>query len=157
MDSRVRRPRLLAVLRALLYLSATFAAVVLLSVALSFLGLLTLLGLVSLLLVGGVSELVVLAVSGLGLVAFGSVGLLLVTVTRRIDRYLVRTARVPSPLERVTASYLAGDIDERELERGIERALLAERGRHRPPSPASDVDPVRSSRPVEVELERGRL
>lgn len=126
MEPRVRYPRALAVLRTLVYLFATAGGVLLLGVTVSFLGLVGLLGLASLLLVGDASELVLLLVGGLGLVAFGSVGLLLASVTRRVDRFLLRAARIPSPLERVTAKYVRGDIDETELERGIERALVAD-------------------------------
>lgn len=126
MEPRVRYPRALAVLRTLVYLGATVGGVLLLAAAVSFLGLIALLGLAALLLVGDASELVLLLVGGLGLVAFGSVGFLLVSVTRRVDRFLLHAARIPSPLERVTESYVRGDIDETELERGIERALVAD-------------------------------
>lgn len=126
MHSRVRYPRVLAVLRTLVYLGATLGGVLLLSVAVSFLGVVALLSLASFLLIGDVSELVLLLVGGLGLVTFGSVGLLLVSAAGRIDRFLLRTARVPSPLERVTARYVRGDIEEIDLERDIEKALAAE-------------------------------
>lgn len=143
MEARVRHPRLLAALRTLLYLAAVVTAVALVGVAVSFLGFVALLSVVSLALVGDVSELVVLLVTGLGLVTLGSVGALLVAAVRRIDRFVVRTARVPSPVERVTTSYVCGEIDEDELERRLEGALSADdevddtapRGRRERPSP----------------------
>jgi hypothetical protein len=161
MDSRVRYPRILAVLRTLVYLGATLGGVLLLVIAVSFLGLVTLLGLASLLLVGDVSELILLLVGGLGLVAFGSVGLLLVSLTRQVDRFLLRAARIPSPLEQVTARYVRGDIEEIELERGIERALItdAEVGgtTSRPDSPAlrSLSEPAFRGYSLDIGEERG--
>ena len=87
------------------------------------LGFVAVVSVLSLALVGDVSGMAVVLVGGAGLVALGTVGFLLVRVTGRVDRFLVRAARVPSPLERVTASYVRGEMDEAELERRLERVL----------------------------------
>lgn len=124
MDSRTRHPRLLAVLRTILYLSAAVATTILLGITFSFLALIVVFSTAMLLLVGESSVIVV--AGGLGLLASGLVAYTLVGTTRRVDRYLMRIAQAPSPLEQVKRQYVEGRIDEGGLERGLERILTAE-------------------------------
>ena len=94
-------------------------------ITLSFLGFVAVLGTVSILLVGDGATFFVVA-SAVGLVASGIVAFVLLGTARRVDRYLVRVASVPTPLERIKAQYVDGRIDERGLERGLERILAME-------------------------------
>lgn len=125
MDQQVRHPRLLALCRATVSLCATVALLVLLSITLSFLGFVAVLGTMLVLFVGDGGAFVV-ATSGAGLVVSGLAAFVLFGAARKLDRYLVRVASVPSPLERVKAQYVDGRIDERGLERGLEQVLATE-------------------------------
>jgi hypothetical protein len=97
----------------------------LLGITLSFLGVVAVLGTVLVLLAGDGGAFVV-ATSGAGLVVSGLAAFVLFGAARKLDRYLVRVASVPSPLERVKAQYVDGRIDERGLERGLEQVLATE-------------------------------
>lgn len=123
MVREIQRPRTLAVARAVTYVAAGVATLVLVGLTFGFLVLLTLVGVLSVAVFDGANGLgvVVLGVSGLlvsGLVAFA-----LVTATRRVDHWLVETARGPDPLDTVTERYLNDELDEAGLERDIERVL----------------------------------
>jgi hypothetical protein len=120
----VRYPRLWAAVRAALYLAGGVATMALLGLTVSFLGLVTVLGTLSLLVTGNANAILVAAVVGIGLVIAGLVTTLLLKSVRRADRFLLQVARGPDPLEAVAAKYVADDIDEVELERRVERLLL---------------------------------
>lgn len=145
MVDRVRHPRLLSAFRVALYLCGGFAAALLaFTGVLALLTLLVLAGVgvlttgdVNLLAVGGLAGLVVLLVVG-GLAA------LRLTV-RHVERRVRRADRLPDPLDELTGQYVAGTIDERELEHRLDGLLDANERRRTPPSPAretgSDGDP----------------
>lgn len=130
MESRTRHPRLVAVARGVVYLLGGVGVVALAGFALSFLVLVGILGVVVLLLVGEGGASAVAALGGFGLVTVGLLACVWMAVTRRVDRYLVRASRLPSPLEQVTQQYVDGHIDEWDLERGLERALTTESDDH---------------------------
>ncbi|SDN11016.1 hypothetical protein SAMN04487949_3402 [Halogranum gelatinilyticum] len=142
MESRTRYPQLVAVARAVLYLLGAVGVVALAGFALSFLVLVGVLATATLLLVGEGSASTIAAVGGLGLVSAGLLACVWLAVTRRVDRYLVRASRIPSPLEQVTRQYVDGHIDEWGLERGLERALAAESSDPEATVPATTVSPA---------------
>lgn len=123
MDSRVRHPRVLIVARIVLYVSVAIAIAALLGVAVSFLGFLTVLGTLSALAFGDGPALAVVALGGIGSLLIGGVGFVVVTGARRLDRFLLRTAHIPDPLEALTTRYVDGEFDEDEFERRVERVL----------------------------------
>lgn len=126
MNQHVRFPRFVGFIRVMVYSAALLATVMLIGLSLSLLGFMTVFGAASLLLFGEASASILLAVVVLGLLSFLSVELVLVTAARRFDQFVLQTARIPTPIEKITAKYVAGDIDERELERQLERVLIHE-------------------------------
>lgn len=110
--------------RIALYAVAAGATVALLGVTLSFLGFVALSGMLSLLIAGNVGAVVPLAIGGVGLLILGSVGAFFATTVRRIDRFVQQAAQLPDPLDEARSKYVAGDIDETELERQLERVLV---------------------------------
>lgn len=119
----VRYPRAVTALRAVVYLfGASVAAVVLGSTA-AFLAAAVVVGVLTALVAGSGTAALVVGTVGL-LVAALSLALV-VLGTRRADRWLVRTARAPDPLERAADRYVAGEVDEAGLERELERVLDA--------------------------------
>jgi uncharacterized membrane protein len=151
MVEMVRYPRAVAAGRAAIYLFGVLVGTLLLAGTVSFLGIVVLVGVVSLLVTG--SGTAALAAGAVGLIVAGAMLAAVGLGTRRADRWLVDSARVPDPLDVVAERYAAGDIDEATLEREIER-LLAD--------PAANDREVRSvrghtaDRPIEP-LERALL
>jgi hypothetical protein len=112
-----------AVVRTALYLAATVALAGLLVLAGSFLVAVALLGAAIVLVPGDAAGLSVLALGVAGVLGVAGAAALLVTATRRLDRALLRASRRPDPIEAAIDRYVAGGIDERELEARVERAL----------------------------------
>lgn len=126
-DTEVRRPRALAVARAVAYVAAAIAMLVLFVLTLLFLAFLGALGVLSAVVFDATNGLVVTAFGAFGLLVCGVVAYSIVWATRRADEWLVETARGPDPLDEITARYVDGEIDEVGLERDIER-VVAEGG-----------------------------
>lgn len=127
MPRRASHARALAVARIALHLIAAVAAVALFGVTVSFLGFVALVGTVSTLLVGYANPLVPFAVGGTGLLIIGTAAAALAVATRRADRWLVRVARAPDPIDVAKEQYVAGEVDEDGLDERVERALASER------------------------------
>lgn len=130
MHERVAYPRTLAVVRVVLYLFAAVVAVGISGVAVSFLGIVLGVSVLTLLLNGDVS---VLAMAGLFGFVLLTVGFLLgglVTGVRRADRSIRSALSSPTPLEQTKQQYVDAEFDESELERRLDTLL--------DPSPASD-------------------
>lgn len=125
MADEFRRPRTLAVARAVVYLTAAVAWLALFALTLGFLAAMGLLGILSVALFDTANTLVVFAFGVFGLLVSGVVAFALLEAVRRADRWLVETARQPDPVEEVTASYVSGHVDEAALEREIERVLAS--------------------------------
>lgn len=158
MVDRVRYPRAVTAGRAAIYLVGAVLAALLLAGTVGFLGVVVLIGVVSLLVAG--SGTAALAAGAVGLVVAGT-GLAAVGLgTRRADRWLVRTARGPDPLEVAAERYVAGDIDEPGLEREIERVLTDRAGGRETPGPVvirtatRPVEPAEPARSAERALLR---
>ncbi len=110
-----------------MYVAAAVACVVLFGLTLAFLAVMGALGVLSVLAFGDANTLVVTAFGAFGLLVSGAIGFVVVEGARRADRWLVEAARRPEPFEDVTTRYVAGDIDERGLERGLERVFAGSR------------------------------
>lgn len=123
MVTEIRRPRTLAVARVVAAAAAAVAMLVLSALTLVFLAVLGLFGLISVTMFGDANALVVTVLGLFGLLVSGVALYAILWVTRRVDRWLVETARRPDPLEVVTTRYLDGETDEAGLERDIERVI----------------------------------
>lgn len=122
MTQRVRYPRAVTALRAGVYLFGAAVAAMLFGATAAFLAATVVVGVLTALIAGSGTPVLVVGTAGL-LVATLSLSLVALG-TRRADRWLLRAARAPDPLERAADSYVAGDIDEAGLERELERVLV---------------------------------
>jgi hypothetical protein len=109
--------------RAVLYLVAATLAVGLVGVGVSILGASVVVAGVSLLLTGEANAVGFALLAGLGVLTTGGLAAGVVVAARRLDRRLTDADRRPDPLATVQARYVAGEIDERTLERRVERLL----------------------------------
>jgi hypothetical protein len=151
MDSAVRHPRTLAVIRAVLYLLAAAVAVGLLLVGLSVLGASVVVAGLSLLLTGDANAVGLAALAVVGVLTTGGLAVGVGVAARRLDRRVTASDRRPDPLDELAAAYVAGEIDERTLERRVERVLVGG-------STDDDRPTGRFARPRRaVGLVRGRL
>lgn len=150
MAGEFQRPRTLAVTRAVVYLATAVACLVLFVLTIVFLATMGILGLLSVALFDDANTLVVVAFGGFGLLVSGVVAFTLLEGVRRVDRWLVETARRPDPVEEVTASYVAGDVDEAALERRLERVLGGAS-----PDDTDPVAPVAEELPLRVRVDEG--
>ncbi|WP_318567615.1 hypothetical protein [Salinigranum marinum] len=124
MDSAVRHPRTLAVIRAVLYLLATAVAVGLLLLGLSVLGASVVVAGLALLLTGDAPAVGLAVFAVVGVLTTGGLAVGVGVVARRLDRRVTASDRRPDPLDELAAAYVAGEIDERTLERRVERVLV---------------------------------
>lgn len=147
-DTEVRRPRALAVARAMAYVAAAIAMLVLFVLTLLFLAFLGALGVLSAVVFDAANALVVTAFGVFGLLVCGVVAYTILWATRRADEWLVETARAPDPLDDITARYVDGEIDEVGLERDIER-VVAEGDS---PTPAPTTGRPHSDPPVAIHV-----
>ncbi|WP_158059209.1 hypothetical protein [Halorussus halophilus] len=123
-SAELKHPRAVAALRVGLYLLAAILAVGFAGVALASLLLVFVFGSVALAVTGDVN---VVAVAGLAaLVLVVSVGLFvgLLSGVRRVEWAIREADRKPDPRDVLTDQYVAGDIDELELERALEDLLF---------------------------------
>jgi hypothetical protein len=124
MDSAVRHPRTLAVIRAVLYLLATAVAVGLLLLGLSVLWASVVVAGLSLLLTGDANAVGLALFAAVVVLTTGGFAVGVGVAARRLDRRVTASDRRPDPLDELAAAYVAGEIDERTLERRVERVLL---------------------------------
>lgn len=139
MDDEVKHPRAMAAIRVGLYLVAAVLAVGFAGVAIASLLLVFVFGSVALAVTGDVN---VLAVAGLAaLVLVVSVALFwgLLAGVQRVEDAVREADRKPDPQSVLTDRYVAGELDERELERELE-ALLAESGNRSSESVGQSVE-----------------
>ncbi|WP_410767416.1 hypothetical protein [Haloferax sp. DFSO60] len=153
MNQRVRYPRSVAVLRVLLYATVMVATLALVGLSLSILGFLAVVGTASFVIFGEMSAGFVLTAVVLGLITVTAIEVVLVTVARKADQFLLEKMRIRTPLEKITAKYVAGDIGETELERQIERVLVRERAVSTKQTRSTTTLRSKSERrPIEVEV-----
>jgi uncharacterized membrane protein len=127
MPERVKYPRVLAVVRAALYLVAAVVVVGIIGVAVASLVLVFGVGVVALLLNGDVNVLAMAGLFGLVVLTLGVLVAGLVTGVRRIDDAVQEAARDPGPVERLKQRYVNAEFDEAELERRLADLLDGER------------------------------
>jgi hypothetical protein len=120
---RTRRPRAVSLARAALYLAV---AVVLGGIAAATAGYLAVVAVVAVVAAaaGTGGSLVVAALALAGLAVAGATAVGVVYAACRADRAL---ADRPGSIDRLKRRYVRDDLDEREFERRVERALAAER------------------------------
>jgi uncharacterized membrane protein len=153
MNQRVRYPRPVAALRVLLYAVVLVATLMLVGVSLSMLGFLAVVGTASFVLFGEASTAFILTAVVLGLLTVTTIELVLFSLARKADRFLMEKMRIRTPLEKITARYVAGDIGDREMERQIERVLVREHARSRAKTRSPPDRKRRAERsPIEVEI-----
>jgi membrane protein implicated in regulation of membrane protease activity len=123
MTEPVRHPRTLAAFRAALYLFAALVGGLLALLGVGVLGALLVVAVVGVATTGDVN---LLAIGGLGVVTLVLVAASLLAVsvgTRSVERRVRRADRRPDPVEELTEAYVADDVDEAGLERGLEGLL----------------------------------
>jgi membrane protein implicated in regulation of membrane protease activity len=123
MTEPVRHPRTFAAFRAVLYLFAALVGGLLALLGVGVLGALLVVAVVGVATTGDVN---LLAVGGLGVVTLVLVAASLLAVSvgaRSVERRVRRADRRPDPVEELTAAYVADDVDEAGLERGLEGLL----------------------------------
>lgn len=123
MAERVKHPRTMAAVRVSLYLVAAILGVGLAGVALASLLFVFVFGSVALAVGGDVN---VLTVAGLvGLVIAVSITLLsgLFVAVRRVESAVREADREPNPIAVLRDRYVTDEIDERELERALDKVL----------------------------------
>ncbi|MFC7203294.1 hypothetical protein ACFQJC_07185 [Haloferax namakaokahaiae] len=153
MNQRVRYPRSVAVLRVLLYAVVIGTTLALVGLSLTMLGFLAVVGTASFVLFGEASTAFLLTAVVLGLLTVTAIEVVLVSLARKADRFLMEKLRIRTPLEKITAKYVAGDIGDVEMERQIERALVRERAQKTTTSHATPSQNRRTQHsPLEIEV-----
>lgn len=122
MDSSVRHPRTLALVRTTLYLATLLLVAAIALTALGYLGVVAAVGGIAVLF-GGADPVALVVLAGLGFAGAAVAGGGVLVAARRLDAVVTAADARPDPVEALKRAYVRSEVDEDEFERRVERLL----------------------------------